>query len=197
MFYPPYLDVNFSGLQVRPRKSWTGDAVCGSRPCYPRWGERRIQRCRHAPVGIQGRNSARCKVIANWSVTSLQQRVVTSGGRLIRYARYYCAARRKPSDAAAIWRHAGEGGGGALAGGIGECGSLPNRARNGREMRRCLRKSAVDGLSRVSAPPQPYICRLVGSGLGQNKAHNPRATRRVISSHALKRNLSWKEPKRV
>ena len=29
------------------------------------------------------------KVIANWSLTSLQQRVVKTGGRLIRHARYY------------------------------------------------------------------------------------------------------------
>ena len=30
------------------------------------------------------------KKIGNWSLTSLQQRLVKTGGRLVKHARYYC-----------------------------------------------------------------------------------------------------------
>jgi hypothetical protein len=30
------------------------------------------------------------KKIENWSLTSLQQRLVKTGGRLVKHARYYC-----------------------------------------------------------------------------------------------------------
>jgi hypothetical protein len=43
------------------------------------------------------------KRIDNWSLTSLQQRLVKTGGRLIQHARYYwTAAGGKPSDAAPV-----------------------------------------------------------------------------------------------
>jgi hypothetical protein len=35
------------------------------------------------------------KAIANWSLTSLQQRLVKTGGRLIEHARYYCCSWRR------------------------------------------------------------------------------------------------------
>ena len=40
-------------------------------------------------LGNLWRRLALPKVIANWSLTSLQQRVVKTGGRLIKHARYY------------------------------------------------------------------------------------------------------------
>jgi hypothetical protein len=36
-----------------------------------------------------GRHSALAQRIKNWSLTRLQQRLVKTGGRLVRHARYY------------------------------------------------------------------------------------------------------------
>ena len=60
------------------------------------------------------------RAIANWSLTSLQQRLVKTGGRLIK-ARplLLAAAGGEPSDAAAVWRHAAEDRDAAVASGIG------------------------------------------------------------------------------
>jgi len=46
------------------------------------------------------------KKIENWSLTSLQQRLVETGGRLVKRARYYwlLLAESHP-DEAAVWRH--------------------------------------------------------------------------------------------
>ena len=47
--------------------------------------------------------------IGKWSLTSLQQRLVKTGGRLIQHARYYLVAiGREPSDPAAVRGHAAE-----------------------------------------------------------------------------------------
>ena len=66
--------------------------------------------------------------IGKWSLTSLQQRLVKTGGRLIKHARYYwlllVAAGGEPSDAAVVCRHAAEDRGAAVAGGM-------RRAQNG------------------------------------------------------------------
>ncbi len=40
-------------------------------------------------LGNLWRRLALPKAISNWSLTSLQQRLVKTGGRLIKYARYY------------------------------------------------------------------------------------------------------------
>jgi hypothetical protein len=40
--------------------------------------------------------------IGNWSLTSLQQRVVKTGGRLIKHARYYWSAGGEPSYAGCL-----------------------------------------------------------------------------------------------
>jgi hypothetical protein len=48
--------------------------------------------------------------IGKWSLTSLQQRLVKTGGRLIQHARYLLGAiGREPSDAVAVRGHAAEG----------------------------------------------------------------------------------------
>ena len=46
--------------------------------------------------------------IGNWSLTSLQQRLVKTGGRLIKHARYYLVVvSGEPPEAAAVCQHAG------------------------------------------------------------------------------------------
>jgi hypothetical protein len=55
------------------------------------------------------------KRIENWSLTSLQQRLVKTGGRLVKHARLLLAVvGGEPSDAAALWEH-GETDSGAAA----------------------------------------------------------------------------------
>jgi len=57
--------------------------------------------------------------VASWSLTSLQRRLVKSGGRLLKTcALLLVAAGRGASDAAAVCRHAAEDRGAAVAGGI-------------------------------------------------------------------------------
>jgi hypothetical protein len=44
--------------------------------------------------------------IDTWSPTSLQHRLVKTGGRLIKHARYYwLLLARKPPYAASVWKH--------------------------------------------------------------------------------------------
>ena len=44
--------------------------------------------------------------INKWSLTGLQQRLVKTGGRLVKHARYYLVAPgREPSDRAAVWKY--------------------------------------------------------------------------------------------
>ena len=60
--------------------------------------------------------------IKRWSLTSLQQRLVKTGGRLVKHARYYwlllAPAGRRASDPSAVRRHAAEDLGAASAGRI-------------------------------------------------------------------------------
>jgi hypothetical protein len=46
--------------------------------------------------------------VANWSLTSSQQRLVKTGGRLIKHARYYWLLLAEPPDSAMLplWREA-------------------------------------------------------------------------------------------
>jgi hypothetical protein len=54
----------------------------------------------------------------NWSLTSLQPRLVKTGGRLIRHARYYwLLMAESPSDTAALRQHAPPDRGVAVTGG--------------------------------------------------------------------------------
>jgi hypothetical protein len=62
--------------------------------------------------------------VATWSLTSLQQRLVKTGGRLIKHARYYWLLLAESHLTPAPCRHAGKDRGAALAGGI-------RRARRG------------------------------------------------------------------
>jgi hypothetical protein len=65
--------------------------------------------------------------IGKWSLTSVQQRLVKTGGRLIKHARYYLAvAGGKPSDAAAFREHAAENCDAAVASRIGGLQSTAN-----------------------------------------------------------------------
>ncbi len=70
------------------------------------------------------------KAMAKWSLTSLQQRLVKAGGRLIKACPLILvAASGAPSDAAAVCRHAGQDRGFAATGGIGGSWRSPsNRA---------------------------------------------------------------------
>jgi hypothetical protein len=65
--------------------------------------------------------------IGKWSLTSLQQRLVKTGGRLIQHARYYWLLLAKGHlDAAVVWRHAAEDRNAAVASGIGGLQSAAN-----------------------------------------------------------------------
>ena len=55
------------------------------------------------------------KRIENWSLTSLQQRLVKTGGRLVKHARYYWLLLAEPSDEAALQEY-GAADRGAVAG---------------------------------------------------------------------------------
>jgi hypothetical protein len=57
--------------------------------------------------------------IGKWSLTSLQQRLVKTGGRLIQHARYYWLLLAESHLTAAVRRHAGEDRAAAVAGGPG------------------------------------------------------------------------------
>ena len=60
------------------------------------------------------------KGIETWSLTSLQQRLVKTGGRLVKHARcYWLLFGREPSDAAPDRKHAAADSGFAAAGRIG------------------------------------------------------------------------------
>jgi len=57
--------------------------------------------------------------VANWSLTSLQQRLVKTGGRLIKTRPLLLvAAGGEPPDVAAVWRHAAQDRDGGVASGI-------------------------------------------------------------------------------
>jgi hypothetical protein len=45
------------------------------------------------------------KRIDKWSLTSLQQRLVKTGGRLVKHARLLAASGGEPSNTAAVWEH--------------------------------------------------------------------------------------------
>ena len=70
-------------------------------------------------LGNLWRRLALPKRIENWSLTSLQQRLVKTGGRLVKTcALLLAAAGGEPSDAAALRQHAAADRGAAVAGGI-------------------------------------------------------------------------------
>jgi hypothetical protein len=77
------------------------------------------------------------KRIDNWSLTSLQQRLVKTGGRQIKHARYYyiAAAGRELSDAAAVCGDGAKGcrlaGGDGVDGG-GACSEMKRPGSGGR-----------------------------------------------------------------
>ncbi len=57
-------------------------------------------------LGNLWRRLALPKRIENWSLTSLQQRLVKTGGRLVKHARYYwLLVGGEPSDEAAVWEY--------------------------------------------------------------------------------------------
>ena len=43
--------------------------------------------------------------VGHWSLTSLQQRLVKTGGRLIKHARYYWLLLAENHQAATVWEH--------------------------------------------------------------------------------------------
>jgi hypothetical protein len=68
--------------------------------------------------------------IGKWSLTSVQQRFVKTGGRLIQTcALLLVAIGREPSDAAAVRRHAGEDRGLAHTGGINKVSAVRSKFR--------------------------------------------------------------------
>jgi Transposase DDE domain group 1 len=117
--------------------------------------------------------------IEKWSLTSLQQRLVKTRGKVDK-ARpvLLVAARREPSDAAAVWRHARENRGAAGTGGIGRI--VRYQQSHGEQARRAaVRQESVlraaqlpcrwsEGLERPSpaAGSQPRVEACVNLTLG-------------------------------
>jgi len=60
------------------------------------------------------------KRIENWSLTSLQQRLVKTGGRLIKHPILLAAAGGESPHAAAVWGHAAKDCGAPITSRIGE-----------------------------------------------------------------------------
>jgi hypothetical protein len=65
-------------------------------------------------LGNLWRRLALPKKIGNWSLTSLQQRLVKTGGRLVKHARYWLLL-AGASHTAAFWQHAAKDRGAAAA----------------------------------------------------------------------------------
>lgn len=69
-------------------------------------------------LGSLWRRLALPKGIGNWSLTRLQQRLVKTGGRLIKHARYFWLLLAESHLTRRLfWHHAGQGGSAAVAGG--------------------------------------------------------------------------------
>jgi hypothetical protein len=56
-------------------------------------------------LGNLWRRLALARRIASSSLTSLQQRLVKTGGRLLKHARYYWLLLAESTDAATVWKH--------------------------------------------------------------------------------------------
>jgi hypothetical protein len=120
----------FAPLQERPFDRWPN--CCGSRSRAG--GLENLWRRLVLPTRV-----------AAWSLTSSQQRLVKTDGRLIRHAQLLVAIGREPSDAAAARGHAAEGRGLAHASGIRRvCGvdQFPMTALVWR--RKCLQMRSCD-----------------------------------------------------
>ena len=91
------------------------------------------------------------KQIENWSLTSLQQRLVKTGGRLVKHARYYwLMLAESSSDAAAVRGDVAEGGGAAGTGGIRAAQGGANLGDALIRRGKCLWNAPENGLSDVT-----------------------------------------------
>ena len=86
------------------------------------------------------------KRIDSWSLTSLQQRLVKTGGRLVKHARYYGLLLAESHLAAPVWKHGAADGGPAGTVRIACDGGGANRAR-GEGAERFLRSRLKLGTS--------------------------------------------------
>ena len=115
--------------------------------------------------------------IGKWSLTSLQQRVVKTGGRLIRHARYTVAAGGESPDAAALRHHAAEDRDAARAGGISRAQSGADFDDDAEAKEQCLRNRAKKGLFQgVACPPEAKTAPLgvAGNTVDRNRAKSCR-----------------------
>jgi hypothetical protein len=90
-----------------------------------------------ATLGNLWRRLVLPKRIEKWSLTSLLQRLVKTGGRLIKHARYYWLLLAE-SHAARVWKHAAADGGFAAASRIGSAGRRNQPGRGTGAGGRCL-----------------------------------------------------------
>ena len=131
-------------------------------------------------LGNLWRRLALPAAVANWSLTSLQQRLVKTGGRLIKRPLLLVAAGGEPPDAAALRQHAPQDRGVAVTGGIGGPQSAADfdDEMGGRE--KCLRnrlyKRHFWWLRGRETLNQPIPARLAAlwAKLGQNLAQGGR-----------------------
>jgi Transposase DDE domain group 1 len=124
-------------------------------------------------LGNLWRRLALPQKIENWSLTSLQQRLVKTGGRLVKRGALLgpvllADAGGEPSDAAAVWRHGGADSRAGRTGGVETGGwqiKFLVKKRGGRE--RCAMDRLDKSLSRGSGlPGQARRALQAASGLG-------------------------------
>ncbi len=113
------------------------------------------------------------KAIANWSLTSLQQRLVKTDGRLIKHARYYWLLLAESHlTRRLLWRHVAkncDAAGASKIGGPGERSRfLVTRLADGEVSVESIGQTAVAGIAwprdAKSTPPEP-----AGSTVAQNR----------------------------
>jgi len=100
------------------------------------------------------------KRIGHWSLSSLQQRLVKTGGLLIKHARYYWLLSRRTSEAEAFRRHAKNDRGVAAAGRGANQGRKQTSARKPSSREVSAARKTGTGKTRTAAPHN-----------GQNEPH--------------------------
>jgi hypothetical protein len=101
---------------------------------------------RPEPAGLQlgqlWRRLALPKRIENWSLMSLLQRLVKTGGRLVKHARYYwLLLAESPSDETIVWQYAPADSRSVASGGVAEVVAGGESIQSQEGMEGCLTKS--------------------------------------------------------
>jgi len=100
------------------------------------------------------------KRIGHWSLSSLQQWLVKTGGRLIKHARCYWLLSRRTSESESVRRHAENDRGVAAAGRVANQGKKQTSARKPSSREVSAARKTGTGKTRTAAPHN-----------GQNEPH--------------------------